>query len=160
MTYFFVFIQSGHIIHPADPSPWASNHSWFINTLRWRHNGRDGVVNHQHHHCLLNRLFIKENIKLRVTGLCVGNSPMTGEFPAQKASNAENVSIWWRHHEIDFLAPEYSGKTGSIPWLLLFRFLVSPGHQQSWLTTEDKRINVFKKTTSTEWAISALRNYR
>ena len=23
---------------------------------------------------------------------------VTGEFPAQKASNAENVSIWWRHH--------------------------------------------------------------
>ena len=22
-----------------------------------------------------------------------------GEFPAQRASNAENVSIWWRHHE-------------------------------------------------------------
>ena len=21
-----------------------------------------------------------------------------GEFPAQMASNAENVSIWWRHH--------------------------------------------------------------
>ena len=35
---------------------------------------------------------------LRVTGLCVGNSPGTGEFPAQMASNAENVSIWWRHH--------------------------------------------------------------
>ena len=28
----------------------------------------------------------------------VGNSPGTGEFPAQMASNAENVSIWWRHH--------------------------------------------------------------
>ena len=27
------------------------------------------------------------------------NSPVTGEFPAQKASNAENASIWWRHHE-------------------------------------------------------------
>ena len=27
-----------------------------------------------------------------------GNSPGTGEFPAQLASNAENVSIWWRHH--------------------------------------------------------------
>ena len=26
--------------------------------------------------------------------------PVTGEFPAQMASNAENVSIWWRHHEI------------------------------------------------------------
>ena len=41
---------------------------------------------------------IKENIKLRVTGLGAGNSPVTGEFPVQKASNAENVSIWWRHH--------------------------------------------------------------
>ena len=28
----------------------------------------------------------------------VGNSPVTGEFPAQMASNAENVSIWWRHN--------------------------------------------------------------
>ena len=37
--------------------------------------------------------------KLRVTGLCEGNSPVIGEFPAQRASNAENVSIWWRHHD-------------------------------------------------------------
>ena len=36
--------------------------------------------------------------KLRVTGLCAGNSPVTSEFPTQRASNAENVSIWWRHH--------------------------------------------------------------
>ena len=35
---------------------------------------------------------------LSVTGLCVGNSPVTGEFPAQMASKAENASIWWRHH--------------------------------------------------------------
>ena len=27
-----------------------------------------------------------------------GDSPVTGEFPAQKTSNAENVSIWWHHH--------------------------------------------------------------
>ena len=70
--------------------------------LRWRHNGRDSVSNHQPHHCLLNRLFrrrSKKTSKLRVTGLCVGNSPGTGEFPAQMASNAENVSIWWRHHD-------------------------------------------------------------
>ena len=72
-----------------------------INTLRWRHNERDGVSNHQPHDCLLNRLFgrrLKKTSKLRVTGLCAGNSPVTGEFPAQMASNAENVSIWWRHH--------------------------------------------------------------
>ena len=40
----------------------------------------------------------KKKSKLHVTGLCVGNSPVTGEFPAQMASNAENVSTWWRHH--------------------------------------------------------------
>ena len=70
-------------------------------SLRWRHNGRDGVSDHQPHDCLLNRLFgcrSKKTSKLRVTGLCAANSPMTGEFPAQKTSNAENVSIWWRHH--------------------------------------------------------------
>ena len=39
--------------------------------------------------------------KLRVTGLCEGNSLVTGEFPAQRASNAQNVSIWWRHHGPD-----------------------------------------------------------
>ena len=40
----------------------------------------------------------KKTSKLRVTGLCEWNSPVTGESPAQMASNAENVSIWWRHH--------------------------------------------------------------
>ena len=35
--------------------------------------------------------------------ICAGNSPGTGEFPAQMASNAENVSIWWRHHAYVFL---------------------------------------------------------
>ena len=47
-------------------------------TLLWRHNGRDRVSNHQPHDCLLNRLFrrkSKKTSKLRVTGLCVGNSP-------------------------------------------------------------------------------------
>ena len=64
--------------------------------LQWRHNGRDSVSNHQPHDCSLNRLFrrrSKKTSKLRVTGLCAGNSPVTGEFPAQMASNAENGSI-------------------------------------------------------------------
>ena len=70
--------------------------------LLWRQNGRDGVSNHQPRGCLLNRSFrhrSKKTSKLRVTGLCAGNSPVIGEFPTQKCSNAENVSIWWRHHE-------------------------------------------------------------
>ena len=41
---------------------------------------------------------LKKTSKLRVTGLCEGNSPVASEFLAQRASNAENVSIWWRHH--------------------------------------------------------------
>ena len=40
----------------------------------------------------------KKTSKRRVTGLCAGNSPVTGEFPAQRASNTETVSNWWRHH--------------------------------------------------------------
>ena len=69
-------------------------------SLQWRHDGLDSVSNHQPHHCLLSRLFgrrSKKTVKLRVTGLA-GNSPGTGEFPAQMASYAENVSMWWRHH--------------------------------------------------------------
>ena len=92
--------------------------------LQWRQNGHDSVSNHQPHDCLLNRLFrlrSKKTSKLRVTGLCAGNSPGTGEFPAQMASYAENVSIWWRHH-----APEYSRQRRSeepIPAVTLFMFL-------------------------------------
>ena len=80
----------------------------FFYTLHWRHNGRDNVSNHQPHDCLLNRLFRRRSMKTpkpRVTGLCVGNSPGTGEFPAQMSSNAENVSIWWRHHGKRLLWP-------------------------------------------------------
>ena len=46
------------------------------------------------------RAQIKENIKaLRHGALC---EEFTGdhEFPAQRASKAENVSIWWRHREL------------------------------------------------------------
>ena len=79
---------------------------WEAVALQLRHNGRDSVSNRQPHDCLLNCLFRrrwKKTSKLRVTGLCVGNSPLTGEFPAQMASYAENVSIWWRHHGVRIL---------------------------------------------------------
>ena len=75
-----------------------------MNPLPWRHNWRDGVSNHQLYDCLLSRLFrrrSKKTSKFRFTGLCVGNSPITGEFTAQMVSNAENGSIWWRHHAIE-----------------------------------------------------------
>ena len=64
----------------------------------------DGVSNHKRLDCLLNRLFrcrSKKTSKLRVTGICEGNSPVTGEFPARRASNAEifpfdDVIIEWQ----------------------------------------------------------------
>ena len=58
-----------------------------FSALQWRHNGRDDVSKYQPHDCLLNSLFrrlSKKTSKLRVTGLCAGNSPVTGEFPATK----------------------------------------------------------------------------
>ena len=78
------------------------------NTLQWRHTERDGVSNPQPHDCLLNRLLRRRSKKtsnLNVTGLCAGNSPVTGEFPAQRTSSVENVSIWWRHHEMQPVSP-------------------------------------------------------
>ena len=72
-------------------------------TLQWRHNESDSVSKHQPQNCLLSCLFrrrSKKTSKLRVIGLCAVNSPVTGEFPAQMASNTENVSIWWRHHDM------------------------------------------------------------
>ena len=47
--------------------------------ITWRHDERDGVSNHQPRDCLLKRLFgrrSKKTSKLRVTGLCAGNSPV------------------------------------------------------------------------------------
>ena len=73
----------------------------YTHALQWCHNERDGVSNHQPHDCLLKRLFMrrsKKPSKLRVTVFCEGISPVTGEFPAKRTSNAENVTIWWRHH--------------------------------------------------------------
>ena len=46
-----------------------------ISSLQWRHNGLDGISNHQPHDCLLNSLFVrisKKTSKLHITGLCVG----------------------------------------------------------------------------------------
>ena len=52
-------------------------------------------------HVLLSLLFrrkSKKTSKLRVTDLCERNPPVTGRIPSQRASNAWNVSIWWRRH--------------------------------------------------------------
>ena len=73
---------------------------YFDRTLQWRHNERDGVSIRQPYDCFLNHLFrrrSKKTSKLRVYGLCAGNSPVTGDR-WHRAGDAEKVSIWWRHH--------------------------------------------------------------
>ena len=78
-----------------------------VDQLEWRHNERHIVSNHIHLDCLPNVFFVfifrrksKNTSKLRVTGLCEGNPLVSGGFPLQRGSNAEQVSIWWRHHAI------------------------------------------------------------
>ena len=71
--------------------------------LQWSHNGHDSVSNPHPRNYLLNLLFRRRSKKtstLRVTGICAGNSPRTCGFPTQMGSHVENVSIWWRHHDI------------------------------------------------------------
>ena len=70
-------------------------------TLQYRHNKGDGVSNYRRLECLLNRLIRRRSqktSKLRVTGLCGSDPPVTGGFPSQRASNAENTSVLWRLH--------------------------------------------------------------
>ena len=70
-------------------------------TLQWRHNVRDGVSNHQPHHCSsAHQRKHRSSASLAIVGIWAGNSPMTGKFPAQMPCDAANVSIWWRHHGI------------------------------------------------------------
>ena len=75
---------------------------WPHSALQWRHNERDGVSYRRRLYCLRSGLFqaqIKESTK------SPRHWPLCGEFtgvrwiPRPKDNNAENASIWWRHHE-------------------------------------------------------------
>ena len=92
------FEISGHCAHCEEELVFI--YEYVIISLQWRHNERGGVSNHLHLDCLLHRLLrprSKKTSNIHVTGFCEGNSPETGEFPTQRASNAEDVSIWWSH---------------------------------------------------------------
>ena len=67
-------------------------------SLQWRHNERDGVSNHQPHDCLLNRLFRRRSKKTPKPASLAFVRGIHRWIPWQMANNAENVSIWWRHH--------------------------------------------------------------
>ena len=108
-------------------------------SLWWHHTGHDGVSNHQPHSCLLSSLFgrrSKKTSKFSVTGLSAGNSSGTGEFPAQMASNAENVSTLMTS-SCQRLTFEYQRSGLSlasidqwirITWYIRFKMIVLPIH--------------------------------
>ena len=82
--------------------PISQRPSKFMHTFRWRHNGCDGVSNHQPHDCLHKRVFrrrSKETSKFRVTGLCERNSLGAVNSPHKRPVTRKYVAIWWRHHE-------------------------------------------------------------
>ena len=91
-----ILLAKNDIIHGRWKKASKMSHTVFVAALQWRHIERDDVLNHRRHDCLLNRLFMRRSkkiSKLRVTG------PLSGEFTsAQRISNTESVSIWWRHH--------------------------------------------------------------
>ena len=65
--------------------------------LQWRHNGCEGVSNHQPHDFLLNRLFRRRSKKtstLRVTCLCAGNSPVTMFYKVFPCPEAGEYIRW------------------------------------------------------------------
>ena len=73
---------------------------------------------------LVNRLFGRgsnKTSKLRVIGFCEVNPPVTGEFPSQRAINAENVFIWWRCHGALF-----HSKRNMPSWIHELNDLVNP----------------------------------
>ena len=61
----------------------------------------------------------KKTSKIRVTGLCAGDSSVTGEFPTQRANHAEKVSVWWRHDD----NKKYHGSIGEVVAPLSWRSL-------------------------------------
>ena len=99
-VFFITFLHVSEYFLQWDPR--------WNDTLQWRHNGRNGVSNRKPNVCLLNHLFRRRSQKtwkLRVTGPCEWNSPVTCEFPAQRASNSKNVSIWWVIKGTKFVKP-------------------------------------------------------
>ena len=76
------------VFHNSHPIANPIRRDTSICTLKWRHNGCDSISNHQQ---------IKAPRRWPLCGEFTGDRWI--EFPAQMASNAENASIWWRHHE-------------------------------------------------------------
>ena len=74
---------------------YSTRRSYLNRALQWRHNGRDGISNHQPPDCFLNCLFrckSKKTSKLRVTGLydvCI----LTNNFQCMSLSKLLTITL-------------------------------------------------------------------
>ena len=118
---FFASVMVGCLVY------WASIQNW---TLQWRHNGRDSVSNHQPHDCLLNcisRSRWQKTSKLCVTGLCVGNSPVTRKmFPFDDVTMNSCWLIVLHHTNAqrNSFSPTF-GLCNIMRWLITIIFAIS-----------------------------------
>ena len=121
--------------------------------LQWRHKERDGVSNQRRLGCLHNCLYrrrSKKTARFGVTGFCKGNPPVTGGFPSQRTSNAENVFDWWRHHaRLDSPRKTYKGRCFNY-WLssLLLLLLLLQYWTSNWIAGDLTHCNDFPTVTN------------
>ena len=117
-------------------------------SLRWRQNGRNSVSNHQPHDCLFNRLFrrrSRKTSKLRVTGLCVGNSPGPVNSPhkgpvTRKMLPFDDVIMYLMR--ILYSTLLYTGDTPYVanPWGWHMEYFLQPYNQICILNLSDRLI--------------------
>ena len=103
--------------------------SYIWHPLQWHHNGCNGISNHQPHKCLLNlysRHRSKKTSKLCVTGLCTGNSLVTGNFLRR-----------WELFEEEFYLPSFFRPSLTnwwydFQWMALLHFMCIFDNETSW----------------------------
>ena len=117
-TFRFVDVLTSNHCSASYVQRYRGSSACFLNTLPWKVNRiivdlfeyrpQHQHYQHQPHQELLSifdiSLYWNACSRNKIHG-----QPVTGEFPAQRASNAENVSIWWRHHGCWFSWREFSG---------------------------------------------------
>ena len=126
------------------------------------------------------RAQIKENITALRHWPLYREFTGTGEFPAQMVSNAENVSIWWRHHAT-LVAPWVNAKItmqGRYPqgnlWsttLVKLQYVISPSSVRHGILTLlkliclthwgwDKMAAIFQTTYSNRFSWMKMYEFR
>ena len=84
-----------------------------MQSLQWRHNGRDGVSDHQPYHCLLNRLFMRRSKKTSNSASLAfvrGINRRPVNSPQKWPVTQKKVSIWWHHHDWNPSKQQGSGR--------------------------------------------------